>query len=397
MSQVAKSAAFVPVLLVLLFSSGSLSAADDPPSPPPSVPISPPPPFHASAEESKTAELDLRPPVLVGKQVRVRVNDEPLYEVEFRMCVPSSLYRELSFIDPTDPESESKKKIQEKKFQQGLTESEDQLIDTELLYQDAVRKLNKANPKMVAKLREYAFKEHEKHIQSIRENAPKMGIKTDAALKEIMPFLWRKAQREWFVREYLRSRIMPERYPIGPDDIKEYYDKHSREFEKPESVTWQHLFIAVGAEHATLADARLYAQRLIAKCRTGEDFKKLISEHTTKEDDRIVISGGPDGCQFQMMQPGDGQGSCRGDIRPAELEPILFRLHDGDIGPIVEIANDGVHIVRMVKHHPGGLVPLDKEVQAQIRNRLRGEMFEREHRKLIRQLRSQATIAFEHP
>ena len=150
----------------------------------------------------------------------------------------------------------------------------------------------------------------------------------------------------------------------------------------------------MGPEQASLAAARRHAEGLIAGCRTEDDFKKLIGEQEKQGDTKVAITGSLDAVRIQVLKPGDGRGSRRGEITPAELEPVLFKLKDGEIGPIVESA-EGVHIVRMIKHHPGGLVPLDDEVRTQIRNRLRYQDFESERQILIRDLRSQATIRIE--
>ena len=52
----------------------------------------------------------------------------------------------------------------------------------------------------------------------------------------------------------------------------------------------------------------------------------------------------------------------------------------------------GVHIIRLVKFEPSYQRPFNQEVQLEIRNRLRGEVFEREVKYLVRDLRTRADI-----
>src|SRR5262249_36378039 len=142
-----------------------------------------------------------------------------------------------------------------------------------------------------------------------------------------------------------------------------------------ESVKWQDVFIAVGPQHPTLADARRFGEGLIAQCRTGDDFIRL-----SQFDDGDAKTRG-----------GEGFGSERGKIKPAELEPYLFKLRDGQIGQIVPLST-GVHLIRVVKHERGGPMPLDETVQNQIRSKLRNQLADREYRRIIRELRTRAVI-----
>jgi peptidyl-prolyl cis-trans isomerase C/foldase protein PrsA len=179
--------------------------------------------------------------------------------------------------------------------------------------------------------------------------------------------------------EYMRSRIFPLiNQGIGFQEIKDYYDTHPSEFVKVESLKWQDVFIAVGPKHPTLAHARRFADDLIATCRTGDDFVKLVQF----DDGDSKFRGG------------EGQGTRRGEIRPAELEPYLFKLRNGQIGPVVELST-GVHIFRLVERDPGGPVPLNEAVQNQIRTRLRSQLADREYKRIIRELKTRAVIDLE--
>src|SRR5207302_6757377 len=136
---------------------------------------------------------------------------------------------------------------------------------------------------------------------------------------------------------------------------------------------WQDLFIAVGPKHTTLADARRFGEELVARLRRGEDFTKL-----TEFDDGD-----------SRYRNGDGYGQRRGEIKPPELEPHLFRMRDGDIGPVVELTT-GIHVFRLVQREQAGQMPFSDTVQATIRGKLKSEIANREYKRILSDLRSKA-------
>jgi parvulin-like peptidyl-prolyl isomerase len=143
-------------------------------------------------------------------------------------------------------------------------------------------------------------------------------------------------------------------------------------------VKWQNVFVAVGPKHPTPADARRFAEELIAKCRTHDDFAKLVEY----DDGDSKFRGG------------EGFGQRKGEIKPAELESYLFKMKDGQIGPPVELAT-GVHIFRLLKREHAGQVPLDEKTQKSIRKKLEGQIADREYKRVVRELRSRAVVRIE--
>jgi parvulin-like peptidyl-prolyl isomerase len=293
--------------------------------------------------------------------IRAWVNGQPIFDDEVMQNISPSMLRALA----TMPEPQRSEKLAEV-FNQVL----DQIIEQEVIYQDAVHRLEKINPKTLEKLKTLAAEDFEKQLNKIREK----GKVSETQIKEFQREMRRQTERSFISMEYMRSRIFP-KLNISFQDIKEYYDNHLNEFTKVESVKWQDVFIAVGPKHPTLAEARRFAEDLIAQCRTGADFAKL--------------SAYDDG--DSKFRSGEGQGSRHGEIRPAEIEAPLFKLKDGQIGPVVELST-GVHIFRLVYRDPGGLQPLNETVQAQIRTKLRNQLADREYKLVVRELKSRAII-----
>ena len=145
-----------------------------------------------------------------------------------------------------------------------------------------------------------------------------------------------------------------------------------------DSVKWQDVFFALGPKYPTIAQAKRFAEDLIAQCRTNDDFTKLIQ---FDEGD-------------SKFRNGEGLGSRKGEIKPPELEETLFKLDEGRIGPVIALAT-GVHIIRVTKREFAGQIPLDVKTQKLIENKIKNKVFEGEYKRIVRELRNRATIEIE--
>jgi parvulin-like peptidyl-prolyl isomerase len=299
-----------------------------------------------------------------GKTVTVRawVNGKPIFDEEVMQSIPSGAWRAMAGM----PEAQRLERLTEV-FNQTL----DTIIEQEVIYQEAVRRLEK-NPITLEKLKNLADQDFEKQLSKIRSQVP------PDQLKELQRSMRKQMERSFISMEYMRSRIFPNLQRLSYEEIKDYYDRNRAEFTRPETVKWQNVFIAVGQRAPSLAAARRLAEDLIATCRTGDDFAKL----TAYDDGDAKFRGG------------EGLGDRRGEIRPVEIENYLFKLRPGEIGPVIPLST-GVHIFRLVARDPGGLQPLDENVQNQIRSKLRGQMADREYRRIVRELRARTVVEVE--
>ena len=309
-------------------------------------------------------------PVLGKVRVSVRawVNEKPIFDEEVRnACYPYL----VDIARLPEPQRSARQVVI---FERELK----QLIDREIIVQEIHKKLEK-NPKILEKLTKSADKEFEKQVVSMKKRA---GVKTDEELKELMTHqgtsleaIRKQFMRSFLSTEYMKSRIYDEVQKIGHLEVEEYYKNHLNEFQTVDNVKWQDLFIAIGPKHRTLEDARRFAEQLVARLRQGEDFKKLIE-----------LDDGD-----SRYRGGDGYGKRRGEIKPAELEPYLFRMHDGDIGPVVPLST-GVHVFRLEKREYAGQMPYDQKVQMTIANKLKNELADRKAKEIMEELRSKAIV-----
>jgi parvulin-like peptidyl-prolyl isomerase len=161
---------------------------------------------------------------------------------------------------------------------------------------------------------------------------------------------------------------------VGREDLLAYYNQHPEEFQNADSVVWQDIFVAI-SNHASRDAARQFAQQLVAQVRGGEDFARLSSQYDNGD---------------SSYRGGEGFGHRRGEIKPREVEPVVFRMKDGEM-EVVELTN-GFHVVRLVKREYAGMMPFDEKTQGTIREKLKNEIYAREAKKVVAALRRKATI-----
>lgn len=344
--------------------SGAVNLPSIPtPSAPRSVDIAPPPamgpgsgPGPTGTQQASLTKSDRS----ARASVRAWVNGRPIFEDE--------IWLELDMRNPGIRQQGDKATTA---FNQALTN----IIELEIAYQDAVKKLEKGNPTALGKLREAVDQEYDKQTRQIRKNIP------EEQFAEIAPTFRRQLERQFIGMEYIRSRVYGDVQRIGYLEILDEYEKHLNEYQKPATVKWQHIFIAAGTkDRPTVADARRVADQVLAQATTGRvDFAELCKKYDDGD---------------SKTRDGLGFGSRQGEIQPAELEKALFQMNSGQIGPAFEVST-GVHLYRLVERDAGGQIPLNDTVQAQIRNKIRNQIFEREFKRFVRELKSRAIVEIE--
>jgi peptidyl-prolyl cis-trans isomerase SurA len=344
------------------------SQQPEPPDPTFRPPVAPPltapplPPSLPTSNEIRQTNLT-SPAKKIRVSIRASVNGKPIFDDEVWQQLPQAALRDVGAM----PEPQRTERMAEI-YNQSL----EAIIDQEVAYQDAVHKLQEGNPKALKELKKIADREFEKRMKSIRES----GRVPEAELKEAEYLLKRSQERSLIAGEYMRSRVeAPGKLQASTMAIKDYYDKHLNEFQRLDSVQWQDVFIAVGKKFPNVEAARRYAEDLVAQCRTNEDFVRLMQ---LDEGD-------------SKFRNGAGLGTVKGQIKPAELEETLFRLKEGEIGPVIALST-GVHIIRVTKREFAGVTLLDEKTQKLIENKIKYQVMEHEQKRIIRELRNRSVI-----
>jgi parvulin-like peptidyl-prolyl isomerase len=301
--------------------------------------------------------------------VRAWVNGAPIFDDDVLKGILQKYGRQLMVLPP-DKRAEAQAKV--------FNEELNQMIERELILQDAHRKLSQ-NPQLLAKIKAAAQKHANKAVTDLvkRNGFELKQVKATAGGQEMIDYFKRQAEREFIAQEYIRSRIFPH-LTVDFSQLKEWYDRHANEFRTVDKVKWQDIFIANG-NHGSSAEARRVAEGIIDRVRRGEPFENVL-----KLDE---------GLSYSKLH-GDGMGQLRGDIQPQELAKYLFEMKEGQVGPLVELST-GFHVFRLVKRDHAGQLPFDDKVQQQITVRLKNQIAEREYRRIVKELKERSVIIIE--
>jgi parvulin-like peptidyl-prolyl isomerase len=261
-----------------------------------------------------------------------------------------------------------------------LNQKLNEIIDREVILQDAAVKLSKnGGDRILKELQRIASREFDKQWLHRLMRANKF---TDVEkFKEYlrasgMPLaMMRRAwERNFMAIEIIRGRIEPQLNKIGHLQMLEYYEKHGNEFAVDDDLTWQDIFLAAGPARD---NARQLANVLISRLRSGEDFVGLAKAH--------------DNGDSSLRENAEGIGHKRGEVRPHEVEETLFRMKEGELA-LIEVG-PGFHIVKISKRQFAGRRPFgDEKVQKEIKEKLRGEVFQQEMKRIVNELKRRAII-----
>jgi peptidyl-prolyl cis-trans isomerase SurA len=304
----------------------------------------------------------------VGARIRASVNGAAILDDEVRDAAAPLLYETLSL---SEPERSAKQK-------EILDKVINRLVERELIIQEAFSLLSKKE-QFLAKIKKAASNEFDKSVRKMKE---RYHLKNDEELKAALQSqglslagIRRQVEREFIATTYMQNRIFSSLDRITPEQILTYYQQHPSEFEVTDSVKWQDIFIDAG-RFPDRTVARQFAEDVAAKARAGEDFQKLALKYDNGD---------------SSYRNGEGLGQRRGEIKPLEAEPVLFQLKDGQVGPLVELGN-GYHVVRLVKREYAGQMPFDDKTQTAIKNKLTAQIWEREYKRIVAELRRKATV-----
>jgi len=257
------------------------------------------------------------------------------------------------------------KMINPKVYKTLKREALDQLIEKELVWQEAQRRKIKVTQAEV----DAALKELEAGYKSRDDFLRRMQ---NAGFDE-------KSYAEYIRREIAIQRCLEEAFPPAPvtdKDIHEFYVANPDKFTRPEGVHARHILVKVAynADAETRAKARKRIEEALAKARKGEDFAALAREYS---EDTSAESGGDLGA-FP-----------RGRMVP-EFDEAAFKLKAGEISGVVE-TQYGLHIIKVDEHFPEKKVS-EAEVREKVREYLTAQRRDQAQKDGVKALRDKAKI-----
>jgi parvulin-like peptidyl-prolyl isomerase len=247
-------------------------------------------------------------------------------------------------------------------------------IERELILDEMYTKLKKANKsQVIEEIKEFAVQTTDKQL---REMKKKTGSKTDDDLNTwlrvqglTLPVLRRQYERQLMAQQFVNSMLKEKGRRCGLAEIRDYYDKHPGEFQTPDRVKWQHVFVGNGnPPNPPAAAAR--AEALRQKLAAGADFGAL----STQFDEGVA-----------KHQKGFGTGEKHGEIVPLDLESTVWELKPGQTSGVLQTPT-GYHLVKVVEREYAGVRPFDAKIQGEIRDKLNDAMYDADRAKMIDEL-----------
>jgi len=253
-------------------------------------------------------------------------------------------------------------------FKRLKREALDQLIEQEVLFQEAERR------KVVA-----SQADAEKAVAVLRAQFRKPGgfeRKLERGGFDERSYA-EYVRRQLSIRRLLDQEVAAARIAVSDQEVHDLYASRPELFMEPEQVRVRHVLVGTRPE-ASVAErekARRAAERLLAAARRkGADFAALARKHSA---DPSAPSGGDLGfiSRGQMVGP---------------FEDAAFALRPGEISPVVETIF-GFHVIKAEERRAAVQIP-EAEAREQIRKKLLGEKVEAVLKERIAALRAAARI-----
>lgn len=299
-------------------------------------------------------------------EIAARVNGAPIYasSLDMELVRYEQQLLERGEIGDSGEPGNRLDPVRMGRFRAGALEK---LIDTELLYQEAVRRGHKvagdAVDEQMGSL-SAQFESKERFEEALAE----LGIKRRD--------LWRDLAHSMAIQEFINEEIEPT-VSVTAEETRAYYDTHPELFTAPERVRARHILLRVSADagEAAAQQARGTLEELRRRALAGEDFADLAQQYSQ---DPSASAGGDLG----YFGPGDM-------VEP--FERAAFALEVGGISGIV-ITSFGYHLIQLVDRTAPSTVEFE-QIASQLALYLEDQRIGEAVTGLTRELRSKAEIS----
>lgn len=346
------------------------------PQAPTAVPASYTPPPTTAAAAALAGDPRIKVVAVVG--LRNTITDQEVWE--------AARQRVQEYINVVDgPKGQQTVVRDDAKAKEIYNDELRRIVERELVLDEMEAKLKKAGKAAVMEqIKEYAGSMADRRVQAFKNRSKAKSdddFRAVLALQGLTPaVIRRQLERQIMADEYVRNSLKERGKTIGIGDIRRYYDEHPDEFTRPALAVWQHIFVSA-ARFPSREAARQHAEKVRAEAARGVDFVALCKAHDHG---------------FASLQKGEGTGNKKGEIRPAEVEPVVFSTANNTVGPLVETPT-GYHVVKVVAREDAGRLPYTQQVQDDIREKLMRKLQEAEYQRIVGELWQRGVVRFNPP
>ena len=292
--------------------------------------------------------------------VRVIVNGEIITEFDIR----KRSYEAFRIAAQKYSESEL-----ESKKQEIILSAIDELIDRKILVQEA-KKLLVENPE----LDEAVEKKVNSFVKGAVDEVGSLNKFYELANKQGVNPLQKRAELkdDLLIEEIMRENVY-RKIIVTPKGIKRYYQDHIDEFSMESSMSFRHIMIKFSSYNLD-EEAKVAAEDLLTKLKSGEDFDTLAKEH----------SRGPHADNGGLWGFDEVKGFRK------DLVASISHLKEGEISPVIK-STLGFHIFKIEEAIQAQTLSF-MTVQDEIRNILFREGFVKARKKYLNKLRKNVVI-----
>ncbi|HVK16264.1 MAG TPA: peptidyl-prolyl cis-trans isomerase [Fimbriiglobus sp.] len=310
----------------------------------------------ASGPSPDQATTQIRPVAMIGTDVVI--TDDEVWQMVRQ--------RAVEYIRLTGTDRDAREK---ELFREELRK----LIDRELILADFLAKVKKNKPHLVDVIKDDAARQVTRQIREIKKQN---NFKTEAEFAEVLKAqgisaqaLKRQLERNAMMNMYLGQFLKDKANVASLAEVVRYYEEHPDEFKVEDRLKWLDLFVSYRRFNTTV-EARQYAEHLLKQIRDGADFVQVVKQH---------------GHGDSALRDGEGVGTKRGEVKPPELESMLFGMTAGQVSDLIP-TETGFHVVKVLERDVAGVRPFDEKTQTFIRNKLGALVQKAEYDKLIEDL-----------
>lgn len=265
--------------------------------------------------------------------------------------IEPELNQEINVIMPMNQAYHGK--LSEDKMKKIRAEALKNLVDYELMAQDAQRK----NIKLTQ--------------QALDEEIAKITVKFQTTEALVAAYTGAGFTEKSFVRmferrllaEKIRQLEVDAKVTVTPEKVKSFYSVNEAKYSKPEEFRARHILLKVepASTQEERTRIRTKAEDILKKITKGADFGELAR---TESDDLTKIKGGDLG-YFHAGQSVE------------EFEAALFKLKVGDTSAVVESIY-GYHIIQLTDRRAPRQIPFEE-----LKDKIEKDLVEAEKKQLL--------------
>lgn len=233
------------------------------------------------------------------------------------------------------------------------------------------QQITKLGIKVTAKDVEQAIEKVKKENNFTQEDLIYSLKQKGISLKQYRDELEKEIERFRLVNYEVKSKIV-----ITEEEIKKYYQTHSKEYTVVSKVRLERIFLKVGnpSDKEEIARVKIVGAEILQKLRQGHDFSEMAK----------MYSQGPAG----------PEGGNLGWINVSQLEPVLReKITKLSVGEYTDLdpVQSGFQIIKVAEKKKGGLKPFE-EIRDAIYSKLFKEKVEKRYAAWLNRLRKESFI-----